>query len=236
MTDIRTRALGYVRRHGANVVTEVVVNFLGPLLIYDYAKPHLGDVKALIASSAPPIAWSLFEFIRRRRVDAVSMLVLAGIALSLLAFLGGGGAKFLQLREKLVTVSIGLVFVGSAAIGRPLIYQLARAGLQRRSPSEVAGFEALRDNIYFRRTMMIMTLVWGFGLLADAAVGVLLVFTLSIHDYLIASPVVGYGTMGSLGLWTWWFAKLQRRKGEARRAAAVAANEAAGGAPMESEG
>ncbi len=219
---IMVRAWGLIRQHGPNAALEVVINFLGPLLIYDYAKPHLGDVQALIASSAPPILWSLIEFARKRRVDAVSMLVLVGIALSLLAFIGGGGARFLQLREKLVTVTIGLVFLGSAAIGRPLIYYLARAGLQRRGSSELAEFEALRDNVYFRRTMAILTVVWGAGLLADAMAGVALVLTLSIHDYLIAAPVLGYGTMGSLGLWTWWYSRRQRAKGVARRAAEAA--------------
>lgn len=220
---IVARVLGLIRQHGPNAALEVVVNFLGPLLIYDYAKPHLGDVQALIASSAPPILWSLLEFARKRRVDAVSMLVLAGIALSLLAFIGGGGARFLQLREKLVTVMIGLVFLGSAAIGRPLIYYLARAGLQRRGSSELAEFEALRDNVYFRRTMTVMTVVWGFGLLLDAVAGAALVLALSIHDYLIAAPVLGYGAMGSLGLWTWWYARQQRARGATRRAAEAAA-------------
>ena len=83
----------------------------------------------------------------------------------LLAFAGGGGVKFLQLRENLVTGLIGLVFLGSAAIGKPLIYQLARAGMRRNTPDKVAEFEALRDNVYFRRSMTIMTLVWGIGLL-----------------------------------------------------------------------
>jgi hypothetical protein len=57
----------------------------------------------------------------------------------------------------------------------------------------------------------------------------LLVFTLTIHDYLLVSPVMGYGTMGSLGLWTFWYSRRQRRKGEARRTAeqaAVASSEA----------
>jgi len=214
-----TMALDFLRKNGAGIAVEILVNFLGPFLIYDFTKKDLGDVGALIASSAPPIAWSLLEFARKRRVDAVSMLVLAGIALSLLAFVGGGGARFLQLREKLVTALIGLVFLGSAAIGRPLIYQLARATILRRNPSELESFEAMRDNSYFRRTMMIMTLVWGFGLLAEAAVAGALVFTLSIRNYLLVSPVVGYATIGGLSLWTWWYARRQRRKGEARRAA-----------------
>ena len=215
------RARNLIAKNGAAVGVEALVNFILPLLIFDFAKPHLGDAGALMASSGPPIVWSLIEFARKRRVDALSLLVLAGIALSLLAFLGGGSARFLQLREKLVTVLIGLVFVGSAAIGRPLIYQLARASLARKSPSELAEFEALRDNVYFRRTMTLMTLVWGFGLLTEAGVATLLVFSLSVHDYLLFGPFVGYGTMGGLGLWTWWYGARQRRKGEARRAAAL---------------
>ncbi|MEO8811917.1 MAG: VC0807 family protein [Caulobacteraceae bacterium] len=227
------RASSYLRANGARVGGELAVNFVLPFLIYDLARHTLGDVKALIASSAPPIAWSLVEFSRRRRVDALSMLVLAGIALSLLAFVGGGSVRFLQLREKLVTVLIGLVFLGSAAIGRPLIYQLARATILRRSPSDVAAFEALRDNPFFRRTMTIMTLVWGTGLLVEAAVSAALVFALSIRDYLLVGPVVGYGTMGALGLWTWWYSRRQRRRGEARRAATEAVSATAGPTDVE---
>jgi len=225
--SVIARVVPFIRERGAGIATEIAVNFLFPLLIFDFAKPRIGEVNALIASSGPPIVWSLIEFARKRRVDALSILVLAGIALSLLAFFGGGSAKFLQLREKLVTVAIGLVFLGSAAIGRPLIYQLARATIMRRSPDELADFEALRDNRYFRRTMMIMTVVWGVGLLAEAALAVALVFALTIHNYLIVSPVVGYGTIGCLSLWTYWYAQRQRRKGRERAASEAAASAAA---------
>ena len=84
------RALAYLRQNGLALATEALVNFMLPYLIYQFAKPDLGDVKALIASSAPPLACSLFEFARHRRVDAVSMLALGGIVLSLLDFFGGG--------------------------------------------------------------------------------------------------------------------------------------------------
>lgn len=173
----------------------------------------------MLASSGPPIVWSVIEFLRHRRVDAMSMLVLAGIALSLLAFVGSGSARVLQLREKLVTVLIGLVFLGSAAIKRPLTYQLARASMMRKSSPELAQFESLRDNRYFRRAMTIMTLVWGFGLVAEGALAAVLVFTMPVRDYLIAGRIVGYGFTGALALWTFWYAQRQRRKGQARRAA-----------------
>lgn len=217
------KAKVFLREHGRTVALEATVNFVLPYLLYTATQKPLGDVRALMVSSGPPILWGIVEFIRHRRVDAMSLLVLGGIALSLLAFVGGGGVRFLQLREKLVTVIVGCVFLGSAAIGKPLIYELARASMRRKSSEELAQFESLRDNKYFRRAMTIMTLAWGFGLLADAAVSLALIYTVSIRRYLIVGPILGYGTMGALSLWTFWYARLQRRKGEARRAAAQSA-------------
>ncbi len=214
---------GWLRRRGLSVATEALVNFILPIVIFDLARPHLGDVRALIASSGPPIVWSLGLLAIKRRVDAVSTLVLTGIALSLLAFLGGGSVRFLQLREKLVTVTIGSVFLVSAAIRKPLIYYLARATILRRSASEAEAFVALRDNPHFRRTMTVLTLVWGFGLIAEAAVATLLVLNISVHDYLVVGPILGYGTTGALGLWSFLYFRRARRRGEARRAAESAA-------------
>ena len=70
---------------------------------------------------------------------------------------------------------------------------------------------------------MVMTLVWGFGLLADVAVSVVLVFVLTIREYLIVNPILGYGPTGALSLWSFLYGRAARRRGEARRAAALAA-------------
>ena len=210
----------FVRKNGAYILREFLINLALPYLIYSLVEPQRGEIVALIASSAPPILWSIVEFARHRRVDALSIFVLLGIGLSLLAFFGGGSAKFLQLREKLVTGFFAAIFLGSAVVGRPIIYQLARAGMARKNQqSELTRFESLRDDKYFRASMMIITVVWGLGLLADVAVSVVLVFRLSIKEYLIVNPILGYGTMGSLSLWTFWYAKQRRRSGDARRAA-----------------
>ena len=211
----------YLQENGAHILIEALVNFILPFMIYNYAEAPLGEVRALLASSAPPILWSLVAFARHRQVDALSLLVVSGIALSLLAMIGGGGAKFLQLREKLVTGVIGLAFVGSALIGKPLIYELARATKRRKSAGEAEEFEALQVYAGFRRTMMVMTWTWGLGLLADVAVSVVLVFALSIREYLIVNPILGYGTMGALSLWSFLYVQRAKRRGEARRAAAA---------------
>ena len=216
------RITRYLRENGGHILVEALVNFILPFVIYTYAEAPLGEVRALLASSAPPILWSLVEFARHRRLDALSVLVLSGIALSLLAMLGGGGARFLQLREKLVSAVIALLFLGSALIGKPLIYELARASMRRKSEDEAEQFEALQVHAGFRRAMMVMTLVWGFGLLADVAVSVALLFVLSIREYLLVNPILGYVTAGALSLWTFLYAQRSRRRGEARRAVAEA--------------
>jgi hypothetical protein len=220
--SVRSRLGGMLRRNGRGVATELIINFVLPFAIYDLAKPRLGDAHALMVSSAPPIIWAIVEFARRRRVDFISMFVLAGIALSLLAMAGGGSVKFLQLRERLVTAVTGLAFVVSALIRRPLIYEFARASMRRNQSDQLADFEARRNEAGFRRAMTTMTLVWGFGLLAEAAVAVVLVLKLTIKQYLIVSPIIGYSVTGLLTAWTFLYVRALRRRGEARRRAEAA--------------
>src|SRR5581483_1543466 len=108
-------ALTWARTNGPKAGLEIAVNLVLPFMVYRATRDRLGDVNALMAASAPPLIWGVLEFARRRRIDALSLLVLAGIVLSLIAFIGGGGVQFLQLREQLVGGVIGLLFLGSAA-------------------------------------------------------------------------------------------------------------------------
>lgn len=214
--------MGLNRKALAGTAIELCVNVALPYLVYVKTQAGIGQVHALLAASVPPILWSGIEFARKRRIDAVSLLVIAGIALSLLAFIGGGSVRFLQLRENLVTGIIGLAFLVSAAIGHPLIYQLALAQKSRQSQTEASRFESLRNNPRFRRTMTLMTLVWGFGLLFQTAVACVLVFRMSIPHYLLVSPFVSYGIIGALSIWSFWYGNRMRKRGQAAAAAAAA--------------
>ena len=212
-------ALSYAHKNGRSFGLEILVNVVLPFITYSAMRPRLGDVGALLAASIAPIGWSIIEFVRRRRIDGISLLVVAGIVLSLLAFIGGGSARFLQLRENLVTGIIGLIFLVSAAIGKPLIYQLARASMMRQSPDQAAAFEENRGNPHFRQSMTLMTIVWGTGFLLQTAVACILVFRMPIARYLLVSPFIGYGTVAVLALWTVRYVAQKKRLGAAREAA-----------------
>jgi len=209
-----SRTFAVARANALKWAAELAFNFVLPFAVYSSLTGRFGPAPAMMAAAAPPIAWTVINFIRERKVDAISMLVLAGIALSLIAFAGGGGVKFLQLREHLVGGLVGLVFLGSAAIGRPLIYHLARAGSRRRGAQAAAAVEALSGDAGFRRATMLATLVWGFGLLAVCAANCTLVFILSIKQFLLISGPVGYTALGLLTAWTYWYLpRAMRRAG-----------------------
>jgi hypothetical protein len=207
------RARIFFQQNARQIAIEVAVNGVLPYVIYAYTHGALGDVRALLASMAPPLLWSAIEFALRRRIDIVAVFSIAGIVLSLLAFAGGGSAKVLQLRENLVTGIIALVFLGSVAIGKPLIAVFASASMSRKSAAEAASFEQLQVLPRVRRSMVVMTIVWGIGLLVQTALACALVFALTIPAYLLVSPVLGYGTMGALALWTYWYVAQQKRIG-----------------------
>ena len=211
MTD-SSKPSAMARLRDARLWLEIVVNFLLPYVIYVATKTSFGDVHALMASSSPPILWSIIEFARKRRVDAISILVITGIILSLLAFIGGGSVRLLQLRENIVSALIAIVFLGSVVIDKPIIFALARATMARRSQAQADEFAALHIHAGFRATMRQITLVWGFSLLASAALAVILVYRLSIRNYLLISPFLSYGTFGALALWTFWYGRYRRRK------------------------
>ena len=214
--DRLAQAWRWARANGARATLEILINFVAPYFVYRSAQPLFGDVQALMAASAPPLAYGLVEFARARRIDALSLLALAGIAFTLLAFLGGGGANALQMREQLVLAVIGLIFLGSAAIGKPLIYQLARARVRRRLPAQAEAFEALQENPAFRRAMMTMTLVWGISLVIETALACVLIFVLSIQQRMLISPIVGYSTIGGLTAWTYWYARRAIKRSKKR--------------------
>ena len=202
----------------AQIAAEASANIGLPFAIYTLASPRIGAAPALMAAAGPPVLWAIGAFVRERRLDAISILALAGIVLSLLAFIGGGGVRALQLRETLVSGLVGLVFLGSVAIGRPLIHGLARAGARRQAAEASATVEAVGDDPRFRRAMTIATLSWGLGLTVACAVNCALVFVLPIRLFLLAGPTISYGAIGVLTAWTFWSVPRAVKAAAARQA------------------
>ena len=188
-----------------NLALELAANILAPWGVYSLMAPHYGDTVALIGSATPPLLWSVVELARTRRLDAVSTVVIAGILLTVLATAFGGSPKLLQIRENAVTGLVGLVFLATLPLERPLIYHLAVATFARQGPEAAARLEGFagtpRGAAFFRR----LTWFWGVGLMVQTIVMVWLVYLWPIGRYLLLSPVIGYGILGLLMAGTYWY-------------------------------
>ena len=55
----------------------------------------------------------------------------------------GGSARLIQIRDALVTGAIGIMFLGSLALQKPMIFYLARATLARNTEAGARSFETL---------------------------------------------------------------------------------------------
>jgi hypothetical protein len=190
---------------------ELAVNLFLPWLAYRLAMPHWGETGGLIASAVPPVVWSLVELARFRRVDALSLIVLIGIVLSIGAMALGGSPRMLLLRESLVSGAIGVAFLLSLPMRRPLIFYLARATVAR----EVAGGAERIDALWnerpaFATRMRMMTAVWGVGLTSETVLRSWMAWTWPVERFLVVSPFIGYGIYGALLVWTLWYRKALR--------------------------
>ncbi len=185
------------------LLPELVCNFLLPWLCYRWALPQWGETTALMASSLPPIVWSVVELLRFRRVDTLSLLVVGGIVLSLLVMLLGGSPRVLLMRESLLSGLFGVVFLLSLLMGRPLVYHLALAMLARESADGKARFIRRWQEPAFRQAIRRMTGLWGWGLTLEAVIRAAMISQLSVERFLLLSPFVSYAIMALLIGLTW---------------------------------
>lgn len=193
------------------LVLELAVNFLLPWLAYRLARSHMDETAALIVSAVPPMLWSLVELARFRRVDALSVMVLVGIVLSVVSMALGGSPRMLLMRESLASGAMGVVFLLSLPMRKPLIFYLARATIAREMEGGAARFEAIwRERPALVASLRTITLVWGIGLSVEMVLRSWMALTWPIGRFLAVSPFLSYGIYAVLGAWTFRYRKTMR--------------------------
>ncbi len=199
-------------RSRLSLLLDLAVNLLLPWLVYDHTVGTWGERGALLWSALPPTLWSLWELYRYRRLDAMSALVLAGIALSLLAMLGDGDSRWLLVRESLVTGAVGLLFLLSLLWRQPLLGRLLLAAAARQSPQQQGVLRRRLDDAYLPRLLRHLTVLWGGGLLAECGSRIWLAFHWPVARVMALGPWLSYGVMVLLLAMSWlWQQRLQRR-------------------------
>ena len=103
-----------------------VFDIAGPLAAYSLLRSAgQSAVTALVLSGAVPAVGVIAGLIRHRRVDAIGLLVLAGIAVGTVLGLVSGNPRLVLVEGSMPTAVFGLLCLGSLWARRPLIYRFA---------------------------------------------------------------------------------------------------------------
>ena len=196
VVDMPTATSGAVRSRIGS--PEILLGAVAPFVSYQVAT-WLGasELAALSWGAVFPLAGIALGF-ARRRFDVISATSLAAIVVGLGGALLLHSARFLLVKDSLVSATIGLAFLGSLLAARPLIFVIGRA----RSPERAAVFDARWADPAFRRALRVMTAVWGGVLLAEAATRIVLSLVVAPGVLLAISPLLTLVFLGSVGVWT----------------------------------
>jgi hypothetical protein len=196
-----------------------VFDIAGPLAIYSMVRAAgLGAVPALLLSGVSPAFGVLLSFARHRRVDAVGILVLAGVAVGTILGLVTGNERLILAEGSVPTAIFGLACLGSLRASRPLIFRFALEFIGAGTP-QGRDFAGRWQYAGFRRVFRLMTVVWGAAYLAEAAARVVIIELVPAGTALAVSKTMPYVVAALLIGWTTAYGRRSRRRGERLAAA-----------------
>jgi hypothetical protein len=169
-------------------------------------------VTALALAAIFPFGDAVLGLVRKRRFDPIAVLSLIAIVVGIGTSGITGNAGFAVAKDSLFTLVFGLIFLGSLAAPRPMIFQLGKQFANGGDPAAAAAWDARWSQPGFRRVMRLFTVVWGCGLLLEALLRVIVAFTLPVTASTIVSPVLQVATFAALILWTTAYARAQQRR------------------------
>ncbi|GAA3513969.1 VC0807 family protein [Actinocatenispora rupis] len=166
---------------------------------------------ALAAGGVVGLLRLAYVGVTRRRLDGVAAVVVGGFVALLVASLLTGDPRILLARESIVSGGLGLLLLGSVAVGRPVLYSMLRR-LNAGKPELLARWDGMwRTRPAFRRVFVLMSLVWGAGLLAEAIVRLPLIYLLPVDVTAALSTALQVGTVGLLVAWSLWYRRRRQR-------------------------
>jgi hypothetical protein len=215
------------------LVRSLVINGALPWAIYHVLTNYMNTsmLIALLASGVPPLVDTVVGIIRDKRIDIIAGITLLSIAVGLALLSFSGDAKLYLIRESFFTAAIGLVFLISLFFTKSLLYYTGRQFMTGNTPEGLAAFDAKWEQnpefrAVFRARSRPFGLLWGFGLLLEAAIRTYLVYTLSVERFLAISPLVLYGITFGLFAVQFWLMRRMRRPDETEQQTKLRSNDA----------
>jgi hypothetical protein len=190
--DPRPGTQGHPGRPGVAGLASLVINFAAPVLAYYLIRPHVhSSAMALALAGAIPVAYTLVTLAATRRLSWVGVVSVASFGVGVLvSWATGGSALALELQDPALTGLIGLAFLGSVAVRRPLHLVIVR--LLGRGDARYAGIASRTQHT----TSMVITAIIGLVFIGHAAAIATLALTQPASTFVAMQHVVGLPIFG----------------------------------------
>lgn len=182
------RATGGVDGNGASntkrALARLVFDIGAPIVMYYLLRGQgVSYVPALLAGAALPALGAVVTLVVQRRADPVAGLVVAGMASAIVISLIAHSPRFLLAKDGLITGAWGVWFLASARGQRPAALIFARPLMEGLKIFAGRSWDLLwATEPRFRRIWRVSTILWGTGLLLDAALRVTISYALPVDQ------------------------------------------------------
>ncbi|RPE27648.1 VC0807 family protein [Kitasatospora cineracea] len=148
-------------------------------LYYGLRAAGVGVFVALLAGAFLPALTTAVQWLRTRSLEGMAGFVAGTMLLGVAAALVSGSPRFLLAKDGWLTGVAGLWFLISIRARRPLLFHGGRPLLEGRFRSDGTSWDVLWEREpAFRRIWRVSTAIWGVAMLLDAAVRVVMAYTL----------------------------------------------------------
>lgn len=181
----------------------LLLNVAAPFVCYEIMTSNgVSELVALAVGSIFPVAGIGIAAIRGRRLDWIGVISLAAMAVGLAGALVFASPRFLLLKDSITTATIGVAFLVSLAMPRPLIFVLA-GQLSAADPQARAAWDRRwSSSPQTRRRMRRFTALWGLALLGEATLRAALFYLVTPASLILVSPLLAAAVFGPMAVWS----------------------------------
>ncbi|MCD2194883.1 hypothetical protein LQ327_16040 [Actinomycetospora endophytica] len=184
------------RPGGTLTIVVAIADVVVPIALYYVARAlGVSELGSLLISSVGPIVSFAVQALVTRRVDGLAVFIGAVLVLNVVVALTAADPRTLLARDGWITGLAGLFFLATLWARRPFVFSIARPLAEGRLGPPGEDWDSVWDRFaLFRRVWRVLTVLWGVGLIVDAAIRIIFAYTLPV-DAVPASNGIQYAVV-----------------------------------------